>query len=230
MKYRWQYMLKALIFDMDGTITELSLPLEAMRQDTKDYYIANGLPAHLLEPADGISSSTAKAKEYFMNNGYDLARWNYMEEEVDEILSKHEGFAAESARLLNGTLEVVRKLRQNGYLTAILTNNGRSSVEKIMEQIPLGEYFDVIQTRHESPQPKPHPDGLLKIISELGMQKSEVVYIGDALIDATAAKRAGIDFWGVATGETPREVLEQAGASKVFHSLEEILPEAIPQK
>ena len=220
-------MLKALIFDMDGTITELSLPLEAMRQDTKDYYIARGLPPNLLEPADGISSSTAKAKEYFLKSGLELDRWDTMEEEVDKILSAHEGFAAETARLLDGTLDVVKKLRQNGYMTAILTNNGRSSVEKIMKQIPLRDFFDVIQTRHESPQPKPYPDGLLKIVSDLGLNKAEVIYIGDALIDATAANRAGIEFWGVATGETPREVLINAGASKVFCSLDEILDEIL---
>jgi len=57
-------VLKALVFDMDGTITELALPLEAMRADTKEYYIAKGLPAEILEPADGISSSTAKARDY----------------------------------------------------------------------------------------------------------------------------------------------------------------------
>ncbi len=223
-------MLKALIFDMDGTITELSLPLEAMRQDTKNYFIERGLPSHLLDMADGISSTTAKAREYFLTHGYDLPQWNHMEQEVDEILSTHEGFAAESAKLLDGTLDVVKKLRQQGYLTAILTNNGRSTVEKIMKQIPLKEYFDVIQTRHESPQPKPHPDGLLKIISDLGLDKSEVVYVGDAIIDATAATRAGIEFWGAATGETPKEVLRNAGASKVFHSLDEILDEAILRK
>ncbi|TFG34385.1 HAD family hydrolase [Candidatus Thorarchaeota archaeon] len=223
-------MLKALVFDMDGTITELSLPLEAMRQDTKEYYIAKGLPPTLLEDADGISSSTTKAREYFLNNGISPDQWKLMEREVDEILSKHEGYAAETARLLDGTLDVVKKLRQNGYLTAILTNNGRSSVEKIIEQIPIAEYFDVIQTRHESPQPKPFPDGLWKIASELGVEKSEVVYIGDALIDATAAKRAGIEFWGVATGETSAEVLHEAGASKVFNALDGIIEEALLRK
>ncbi|MBN2228861.1 MAG: HAD family hydrolase [Candidatus Thorarchaeota archaeon] len=218
--------MKAFVFDMDGTITELSLPLEAMRQDTKDYYINKGLPSELLEAADGISSSTAKARDYFLSKGINLNEWNQMETEVDMILSQHEGFAAQSARLLDGTLDVVKKLRKLGFSTAILTNNGRSSVDKIMEQIPLVDYFDIIQTRHESPRPKPYPDGLLKIVSDLGLNKNEIVYVGDALIDATAAKRAGIEFWGVATGETPAQALVKAGASKVFPSLNGILEES----
>jgi phosphoglycolate phosphatase len=219
-------LLKALVFDMDGTITELALPLEAMRQDTKDYYVKRGFPPELLEPEDGISSSTAKAKEYFLSKGLQLSEWAQMENEVDEILNQHEGFAAANAVLIEGALNVVQHIRKVGILTAILTNNGRSSVDKIMQQIPLADYFDLIQTRHESPQPKPYPDGLLKIASQLGVGLNEIVYVGDALIDAAAAKRAGIEFWGVATGETPVSALQDAGASIVCESLDCILREA----
>lgn len=223
-------MLKALVFDMDGTITVLALPLEAMRNDTKEYYISKGLPAEILEPADGISSSTAKAREYFLSNGVALDDWDKMEHEVDVILNKHEGFAADTATTLPGALDVVRQIREHGFLTAILTNNGRRSVEKIMKQIPLADYFQVIQTRHESPKPKPYPDGILKIVDELGVGLEEVVYIGDALIDGAAAQRAGVEFWGVATGETPAAKLVEAGASLVFESLDEIVAEALSRK
>ncbi len=218
-------MLKALVFDMDGTITKLTLPLEAMRQDTKDYYVERGFPSELLEPADGISSSTAKAKEYFLSNGLQLSEWEKMEAEVDQILSQHEGFAAANAVLIEGTLDIIGEIRHSGIFTAILTNNGRLAVNKIMEQLPLVDYFDIIQTRHESPQPKPYPDGLLKLAVELGITPNEMVYVGDALIDATAARRAGIEFWGVATGETPADVLRDAGASIVFRSLAGVLDE-----
>jgi HAD superfamily hydrolase (TIGR01549 family) len=216
-------MLKALVFDMDGTLTVLTLPLEDMRRDTKDYYVSKGFPAELLDDADGISSSTSKAREFFLTNGVSQFEWNRWESEVDEILSRHEGFAAETASLLEGALDVLTRIRRMGIKTAILTNNGRSAVDKIVNQLPLREYFDIIQTRHESPKPKPFPDGILKIINDLGVSKDEAVYVGDALIDAAAAKRAGIEFWGVATGETPMESLKRAGASRVFSRLDDIL-------
>jgi HAD superfamily hydrolase (TIGR01549 family) len=218
-------MLKAMVFDMDGTITVLALPLEAMRNDTKEYYISRGLPPGLLEPADGISSSTAKAREYFLSNGLSQEKWSAMELEVDVILNDLEGSTAGDATELPGALEVVKKVRAFGLRTAILTNNGRNSVDTIMKNIPLDDYFDIIQTRHESPRPKPYPDGILKIVSELKVAPDEVVYVGDAMIDGVAAKRAGIEFWGVATGETSREVLAESGASHVFDSLSEILEE-----
>jgi HAD superfamily hydrolase (TIGR01549 family) len=223
-------MLKALVFDMDGTITHLTLPLEAMRRDTKAYYISKGMPPDLFEPADGISSSTGKAREYFLNNGFDEEDWDAMEVEVDSILSQHEGFAAATATLIEGSLEIVQKLRDAGFKLAILTNNGRPALNKIMNQIPLRENFDLIQTRHESPKPKPFPDGLLKVTSELGVSPIEVVYVGDAMIDGTAASRAGIEFWGVSTGETAADVLYEVGASKVFSSLDGVYEAALSTK
>ena len=222
--------MKALIFDLDGTITELSLPLEEMRQDTKTYFVDRGFPAESLEPADGISSSTAKAKEYFISAGVSQKEWEQMEYEVDEMLSRHEGFAAASAVLIEGALETVHRIRCLGLRTAIFTNNGRPSVDKIMQHIPLAEHFDIIQTRHESPQPKPYPDGLWKLVSVLGVHPHETAYVGDALIDATAATRAGIEFWGVATGETPSWVLKHAGASVVFESLDGVLGEVLSRR
>lgn len=215
------------MFDMDGTITHLTLPLEAMRNDTKEYYIAKGVPPTLFEPADGISSSTNKAREYFLNNGLSQEQWDMMETEVDAILSQHEGFAADTATPIEGSLEIVKKLREKGFKLAILTNNGRPALDKILKKVPLKENFDLIQTRHESPKPKPYPDGLLKVASELGVKLEEVIYVGDALIDGAAAQRAGIEFWGVTTGETSPKVLYNAGATKVFASLNGVLKEAL---
>ena len=83
-------MLKAIVFDMDGTITVLKLPLEAMRRDTKEYYISKGFPPGQFETSDGISSSTGKAHKYFLSSGYSEDDWETMESEMDTILSRHE--------------------------------------------------------------------------------------------------------------------------------------------
>lgn len=216
-------MLKAIIFDLDGTITKLELPLEDMRRDTKNYYIRQGFPPELLDAADGISSSTEKAKIYFEKNGISVEEWGRMEKEIDEILSTHEGGSAQEVTVMKDTLETVEKIKAMGFKTAILTNNGRTAVDIIKNQVPLDRYFDLIQTRHESPNPKPFPDGLNKIVRDLSLEPDEAVYVGDALIDAVAATRAGVEFWGVTTGETAKESLREAGASEVFDRLSGII-------
>ncbi|TFG12449.1 HAD family hydrolase [Candidatus Thorarchaeota archaeon] len=216
-------MLKAIIFDLDGTITKLELPLEDMRRDTKNYYIRKGLPAKLLDAADGISSSTEKAKTYFEESGISSQEWSRMEREIDKILSSHEGGSAQEVTLMKDSLETVSKIKEMGFKTAILTNNGRAAVDIIAKQIPLHRYFDLIHTRHEVPNPKPFPDGLNKILRDLSVKPDESVYVGDALIDAVAANRAQIEFWGVTTGETSEGALREAGASEVFDRLSGII-------
>jgi phosphoglycolate phosphatase len=218
-------MLKAVFFDLDGTLTVLALPLDAMRRDTKEYYLDQGAPDDLFDAADGISSSRVKAREYFFSQGVSDNEWEQMEREIDKTLSGHEGWAAANAELIDGSMDVVRELKALGLKTAILTNNGRTAVDLILKQLPFQELFDVIQTRNESPSPKPFPEGLRKLMSHMGVEANEVVYVGDARIDAAAATRAGIEFWGVTTGETPKEDLIREGASQVFNSLHEILDE-----
>ena len=86
------------------------------------------------------------------------------------------------------------------------------------------EYFDFIQTRHESPSPKPYPDGINSVLKLLGLARNEAMYIGDALMDGTAATRAGVEFWGVSTGETSETSLFKAGAKHVVSSLADLIP------
>ena len=89
--------MKAVIFDLDGTITELTLPLDAMRNDTKGFFIGKGYPADLFDVTDGISSSRQKARDYFCSNGLSKSEWDKLESELDKILSAHENWAATDA-------------------------------------------------------------------------------------------------------------------------------------
>lgn len=215
-------MPKALIFDLDGTIIKLTLPLEAMRAEAKRYYIQKGLPPEMFEKADGISSSTAKAKDFFLSNGTSAREWQIMQEELDDLMSAHELSSAADVIPIDGAIETVEYITSKGFRTAVLTNNSRPAMDIILKKIPLDRYFELIHTRHESPSPKPYPDGLLHLTYKLGLKPSDVVYVGDAMIDGVAATRAGIEFWGVASGETPPRVLKDSGASKVLSSISDL--------
>lgn len=216
--------LRAVIFDLDGTLTVLTVPLDAMRKETKRYLFDTGLPREIIEPSDGISSSIFKAKSYFLSQGMTPPKWRDLEEHIESMLSDYEASAARDVRSIDGALDAVRLLRSRGVKTAILTNNGRKAVDIVLGIIPMAPLFDIIQTRNESPTPKPFPDGLTAIISKLGVRLAEAIYVGDASIDAVAASRAGIEFWGVTTGETSHETLLSFGAKLVVNSLHEMIP------
>ena len=218
-------MLKAVVFDLDGTITKLILPLEDMRDDTKKFFIEKGLPPQLVDSADGISSTKHKALMYFEERGITSDEWAKWCEDLDVVLDSHETETAERVELIEESLSVVDQIRNLGLRTAVLTNSGRHAVDIITRKIPLIHHFEIIQTRSESNRPKPYPDGIHEVIDRLGITIDEAIYVGDATIDGVASKKAGIEFWGVTTGETPAEVLFEVGASKVFNSLHDVLLE-----
>ena len=53
--------------------------------------------------------------------------------------------------------------------------------------------FDIL-TRNDVRNPKPHPEGLLKIIDSFKIPKSNTIYVGDSIIDSDAASKANIRF------------------------------------
>ena len=64
---------------------------------------------------------------------------------------------------------------------------------------------------------------LLAILSELGVEKSDCLYIGDSDVDVFTAQNAGVDMLGVEWGFRGREELVSAGAPFVAKTAKEII-------
>ena len=77
--------------------------------------------------------------------------------------------------------------------TAIATNRS-DTMDRLLAEFNLTEYFDLVVTSVEVPRPKPHPDLLLKILSHFDIAPGEALYVGDSQVDAQAAGAAGIPF------------------------------------
>jgi HAD superfamily hydrolase (TIGR01548 family) len=78
---------------------------------------------------------------------------------------------------------------------AIFTGRIHRELDYTLDRWKVREFFRQVITVEEIKQPKPHPEGLLKI---LGTRDGSVaIYVGDNVDDALAAKSAGIDFVGV---------------------------------
>ena len=70
---------------------------------------------------------------------------------------------------------------------------------------------------------KPDPEGILKLLKELGLKENEALVIGDHAVDMQAAKAAGIQSVGVSHGFGSPAELHAAGAKKVVHTLHEVM-------
>ena len=88
---------------------------------------------------------------------------------------------------------VVEFLRDSKARVAILTNKPLRPTEKILEHFGLRDRFEFILCGDTTPERKPSPAGLLKIIEMAGVSREEVVMVGDDQPDILAARNAGVD-------------------------------------
>ena len=83
--------------------------------------------------------------------------------------------------------------------------------------------FDIIIGWEDVSKPKPDPEGLLRIIKKLKIRPSSSIYVGDHVLDAETAKRAGVPFVGVLTGVTKKEDFNKYSVYKIINDLSELM-------
>jgi phosphoglycolate phosphatase len=107
--------------------------------------------------------------------------------------------------MLPGAPEAIGKLGSSGYKLGIVSQKLRYRVEDVLRRESLLECFGVVLGGDDIPAFKPDPRGLLMAVEQLGAGTSSALYVGDTVIDAEAARRAGLPFVAVLTGATVRE-------------------------
>lgn len=90
-------------------------------------------------------------------------------------------------------LETLAILKEKGIKRAICTNR-TTSMKHIMERFDLWPYFDTVVTALDVKHPKPHPGSVEKILEALGVDKRDVLFIGDSEVDRETALTAGVKF------------------------------------
>jgi phosphoglycolate phosphatase len=98
---------------------------------------------------------------------------------------------AEATPLQPEIKEVIAELSAK-HTFAICTNRN-SPVDDLLSYHGIRKYFSCIVTNAEA-EPKPSPDGLNKILRNLG--EKTALYVGDSEVDYKAAQNAGIPFLG----------------------------------
>jgi phosphoglycolate phosphatase len=76
---------------------------------------------------------------------------------------------------------------------AMLTNKPLRPSEKILNHFGLHDRFEFILCGDTTPERKPSPAGLLKILEMAGVSREEAVMVGDDQPDILAARNAGVD-------------------------------------
>ncbi|MCK6457357.1 MAG: HAD family hydrolase [Phycisphaerae bacterium] len=153
---------RAIIFDMDGTLTRPVLDFDA-------------LAARI-----GIDEGPILEAMQRMD---DAAR-----RRAESILQEVEADAAARSELQPGAMEVVQALRDARIPTALMTRNSRCSVETFLDR--HGLRFDAVRTREDGVV-KPSPEPVHQLCRTLGVPAGQTWVIGDYRFDIDCAIAAG---------------------------------------
>ena len=155
--------IEAVIFDLDGTLTEPMLDFARIREEM-------GLP----------------------QSGDILTALNAMEpaqrQQAHAVLERHESHAAQHSRLNDGVSELLDELRRRKLPIGVLTRNTRENSMFVARRHDLS--FDAIIDRYDGPA-KPDGHGVIALCAEFSVNPAETLVVGDFLHDLQSARDAG---------------------------------------
>jgi HAD superfamily hydrolase (TIGR01549 family) len=206
-------MIDTLVFDVDGTLVDTNY------QHAIAWYRAfrrfDLTPAvWRIHRAVGMGGDQLVAA---------VAGQDVEDEHGDELRSawteEFEPFLAE-VQPFEGAEPLLAEVRKRG-LKLVLASSGESKhVDHYLDLLDGRKLAEAWTTSEDAEETKPAPD-----LVETAMAKVDgvnAVMIGDSTWDAKAAKRAGLPTFAVRTGGFSIEELLEAGATKVYDSLEEL--------
>ena len=210
-------MIKAVIFDLDGTLLDTLhdladsvnhiLSLHGMPQRTIDEirsFIGNGIPT-LIRRSVPV--------------GTELSELAVCTDEMQKYYKEHSDI---KTKPYDGIDELLAKLKEADIRTAVVTNKAEESA-KILCDRKFGDVFTTVIGDNGKDRLKPAPDNVFRALELLGTEKNQVLYVGDSDVDMITAQNAGLISVGVDWGFRDAETLKNNGADHIIYSPSELL-------
>jgi HAD superfamily hydrolase (TIGR01549 family) len=121
--------------------------------------------------------------------------------------------------LLNGAQEAIVDLQEKGVKLAAFTMKLGEFTRKLLEDLQLSQYFEMVVGSEDVDRGKPSGEGIEKIIQRLNVKQDYSIFIGDSLHDAESAFEAHIDFIGVLTGVASEQDFKDFGVVTILEDL-----------
>ncbi len=211
-------MLKAVLFDLDGTLVNSLADLAfAVNRALK----IEGLPTHEVEAfkyfvGDGMPKMVERALPADKRDEETKARVlkNLREYYVDHF--------ADFSTSYEGVPELVDELKKRGFIVAVVTNKAQDMADAVVEKF-YGDRFERVFGMREGIPGKPDPTMALLAMKELGVTPEECVFIGDSGMDVATGVNSGALPVGELWGFREEDELRQNGAKYIINRPEELL-------
>jgi len=214
--------VKAVVFDLDGTLVSFNLDYRTVRAEVRGYLLRIGVPASVLSVNESIFEMLKKTELFLKNSGKSAEAVAEIRNEALAIAEKYELEAAMDTSLLPGASETLKALKRMGLKIGLCTINSEKSTNYILQRFKIADFFDVTIPRNKVNYVKPHPEHLEAALKALGAAPEETVVVGDSGVDMQSAKELKAIAVGLPTGVSSIEQLMSYGANYIITSITDL--------
>jgi len=202
--------MRAVIFDLDGTLQRLRMDWDRLRADLVALFGRYGQPeleGPLLEAVD-------RNIRLLIDKGMTPGQAQRIRLRADTLMDRAELDSFPKVRTFAGVPRLLAGLRERRIATAVFSRACRKYVDLSLAR--MGHRFDAVLGRDDVVRPKPDPEGVLLLLVKLRCAPKDCAVVGDHPFDILSGKRAGAATAGVLTGAGTRDTLTAAGADAIF--------------
>ena len=205
-------MVKAVIFDFDGTIGDtLPLIINSIRYGVQkhiDHYLSD----------EEILSNFGPTEEgivlKFAPNHYEEAC-----EKVFEYYNTHHKELC--PKPFDGVMALIQHLKKNNIIVALATGKGKRACDISLKNYKMDNIFDMVETGSDAGAIKPQM--MNSIMKHYNLKPEETIYVGDAPTDIDAARQVGVGIVSALYGTTTEDKAVKAkNPDKYCYSIAEL--------
>jgi phosphonatase-like hydrolase len=220
-------MIKMVVFDMAGTTVDENNVVyktlqkvinEAGYNFSLEQVLAAGAGKEKLQAIkDIIALKIAEPDDANAIKIYNLF--------VDELATAYDSFELKPQP---GAEETFQLLKDRNILSVLNTGYNEKTAVSILEKLrwETGKQIDGLITASDVQNNRPQPDMILLAMQKFGIDNaSEVIKVGDSIIDIEEGKNAGCSITiGITTGAHTYQQLASANPTSIINNLSELLP------
>lgn len=177
--------IKAVIFDMDGVIID-SEPL--WRRAMINSFTEIGIPFsdEHCRLTTGLRFKEVADFWFKKNNITNITINNFDELVINRLCD----LIVEQGKAMKGVNEILPHLKEKGFKIGVGTSSNTKLMNKVIEVLNIGHYFDTLTSAEFLEYGKPHPHVFLNCAKSLTINPNECLVIEDSINGIIAAKAA----------------------------------------